>query len=277
MFLPANCIQITLVNSKGGYCRDSEVHLQIGNVNGHILRWNLVMIVSHSHRFIFFHNPKCAGTSFRDTLKPYHDDKFTFWGVYNAAYFNKEIDHTHLRLWEIQLQFPEIFSCFETYNSVIFVRNPYDRFLSALNEHLKKFQTHVDVAGMPTGQRIEIIQSFIDNILDVSRIKTDPRFIHFSPQIWFLKLDDRKIPRHVIPIGDDGTFLLKALAVLGLPNLHIPHHNPSPVDLTDVLKSPALVKFVQDFYAEDFEFFRGDRRLAGLVDMPASAPATSSG
>lgn len=94
--------------------------------------------------------------------------------------------------------------------------------------------------------------------------------------IWFLKLGDRTIPRHIIPIGDDGTFLLRALAVLGLPNLHVPHHNPSPVDLTDVLESPAPVKFVQDFYAEDFEFFRADRRLAGLVDMPARAPVASS-
>ena len=29
------------------------------------------MIVSHKHGFIFFHNPKCAGTSMRQALAPY--------------------------------------------------------------------------------------------------------------------------------------------------------------------------------------------------------------
>ncbi len=89
------------------------------------------MIVSHANRFIFFHNPKCAGTSFRDALKLYHDDGFNFWDIFHAPYFKNHIDHTHLRLWEIQAQFPHLFRCAESYNSVIFVRSAHARFLSA--------------------------------------------------------------------------------------------------------------------------------------------------
>ena len=82
------------------------------------------MIVCHARRFIFFHNPKCAGMSFRAALQPYHDDRFSFWGIYHAAYFRNAIDHSHLRLWELHALFPDIFRCTETYNSVIFVRKP---------------------------------------------------------------------------------------------------------------------------------------------------------
>jgi Sulfotransferase family len=152
------------------------------------------VIVSHTNRFIFFHNPKCAGTSFRDTLKPYHDDAFTFWGIFYAPYFKNHIDHTHLRLWEMQVQFPKIFACAESYNSVIFVRSPYARFLSAVNEHIKKFQPHIKLESMLPEQRVWVVEAFVRQDLTIARITTDWRFIHFSPQLWYLRLGDRRTP-----------------------------------------------------------------------------------
>ncbi|WP_158921201.1 sulfotransferase family 2 domain-containing protein [Acidisphaera sp. S103] len=223
------------------------------------------MIVSHANRFIFFHNPKCAGTSFRDMLKPYHDDPFTFWGIFHAPYFRNDIDHTHLRLWEMQAQFPKIFACTDTYNSVIFVRDPYARFLSAVNEHVKKFQPQIDLATMPAARRVEVVEALIQKLLSIANIMTNWRFIHFSPQLWYLRLGDRTVPRHIIPMGDDDTFVREALTVLGLPDLPMQHHNPSPIDLTPALASPIVTKFVREFYADDFAFLRSDERLTGLT------------
>ena len=173
---------------------------------------NHQVIVSHANRFIFFHNPKCAGTSFRDTLKSHHDDSFNFWGIFNAPYFKNNIDHTHLRLWELQAQFPRIFACAESYNSVIFVRNPSARFLSAVNEHMKKFQPQMNLTSMTPQQRAAVVEAFVRQVLTVARITTDWRFIHFSPQIWYLRLGDRVIPRHVIPMGSDDAFMREALS-----------------------------------------------------------------
>lgn len=223
------------------------------------------MIVSHANRFIFFHNPKCAGTSFRDTLRPYHDDKFTFWGIFHSPYFKNHIDHTHLRLWEMQAQFPQVFACAKSYNSVIFVRNPYARFLSAVNEQIKKFQPQINLAPMSPRQRVEVVEAFIRQGLSIARITTDWRFIHFSPQFWYLRLGDRAIPRHVIPMGSDDAFAREALSVLGLPDLPVPRHNPSPIDLTPALASPIVTGFVREFYADDFAYFRADARLAPLA------------
>lgn len=231
------------------------------------------MIVSHAQRFIFFHNPKCAGTSFRDMLKPYHDDSFSFWGVYYASYFKNHIDHTHLRLWEMQAQFPAIFQCTATYNSVIFVRSPYARFLAAVNEHIKKFQPQIDLPAMAPPQRVQVVEAFIRQMLAIARITTDWRFIHFSPQLWFLRLGDRVVPRHIIPMRGDGAFAREALSVLGLPELEMPHHNPSPVDLRPALASPVVQDFVRTFYADDFAFLRADPRLAPLAEPGIDDPA----
>ena len=223
------------------------------------------MIVSHANRFIFFHNPKCAGTSFRDTLKPYHDDGFTFWGIFYAPYFKNHIDHTHLRLWEMQAQFPHVFACAESYNSVIFVRNPYARFLSAVNEHIKKFQPQINLTPMSPEQRVKVVEAFVRQGLNIARITTDWRFIHFSPQLWYLRLGDRVIPRHIVPMGSDDAFTHEALSLLGLPDLPVPRHNPSPIDLTPALASPLVTWFVRDFYADDFAYLRADERLAPLA------------
>jgi hypothetical protein len=226
------------------------------------------MIVSHARKFIFFHNPKCAGTSFRDMLKPYHDDPFTFWGIFYAPYFKNHIDHTHLRLWEMQAQFPGIFQAADTYNSVIFVRNPYRRFLSAVSEHFKKFQPQIPLTGMPTDQQITVIEAFLRQVLTVAGITTNWRFIHFSPQLWFLCLGNRTIPRHIIPIEQGDGFMRRALSLLGLPELPIEHNNPSPIDLAAILASPVISGFVREFYADDFAYFRSDPALADLATEP---------
>jgi hypothetical protein len=223
------------------------------------------MIVSHAKKFIFFHNPKCAGTSFRDALKPWHDDPFTFWGIYPSAYFRNQLDHTHLRLWELRALFPRLADCAATYNSVIFVRNPHARFLSAVNEHMKKFQPQIDLAGMDDARRISVIEAFIQNGLTIARIMTDWRFIHFSPQTWFLRFGNDVIPRNIIPMHPGTNFMEEALATLNLPAIALPHHNPSPIDLTAALASPIVTNCIQSLYAEDFAYFTATPNFAALV------------
>ncbi len=176
------------------------------------------MIVSHARRVIFFHNPKCAGTSFRNALAAYHDDEVIFGGCSTPRKFKNDIDHTHLRLWEIRAQFPRIWSCVASYESVIFVRDPRARFLSAVNEHMKKFQAQIGLAAMSVDERVAVVEEFVRNVLTIGRVTTDWRFIHFSPQSWYLKIGDDQIPRHVIPMGADDAFARRATSALGCRN-----------------------------------------------------------
>lgn len=130
---------------------------------------------------------------------------------------------------------------------------------------MKKFQPQIDLATMAPQRRVEVVEALIQKVLTVANIMTNWRFIHFSPQLWFLRLGERTIPRHVIPMRNDDAFMREALAVLGLPDLAMPHHNPSPIDLTPALASPVVEKFVREFYADDFAFLRADERLACLA------------
>ena len=226
------------------------------------------MIVSHKHAFIFFHNPKCAGTSMREALAPHHDDPFSFWGIFEAPYFRNAIDHTHLRLWELQALFPSILEAARSYRSVILVRNPYRRFLSALDEHFKKFQAHAGLAGLPAAGQVKLVEHFIEETLTIGAITTDYRFIHFSPQTWFIVLGGRRVPGHVLAMDDQGEFAARAFACLGLPPRPLAIENRSRGTLAAVFQSEKIRDFVRRFYAMDFECFAADPDLRDLTRLP---------
>lgn len=227
-----------------------------------------LVIICHKHRFIFFHNPKCAGMSFRDVLKNYHDDQLSFYGIYNAPFFKNALDRGHLRLWELYALFPRVFDCATKYNSIILVRNPHARFLAAVNEYMKKFQPQLNLAVMEPPQRAKVVEEFITKVLHVSQITTNWQFVHFSPQIWFLQFGDRIVPKHIVPMSTTSSFAHAGFAALGLPDLEMPCINPSPVDLSAALQSPIVKKFVAEFYADDFAFLGASPSLAQLLEAP---------
>lgn len=225
------------------------------------------MIVSHAHQFIFFHNPKCAGTSLRGALARHHDDEVAFWGVFPATYFGNEVDYAHLRLWELQALFPRIVTAAETYRSVIFVRNPYQRFVSALAEHFQTFKLAGSLAVQSPEEQIRAVEMFIET-LDIRLIRSDWRYVHFSPQLWFIRLGNRQIPRHVLAVGDTGAFMTRAFECLGLDAEDVGRHNVARLNLKHALTSPKVAGFVRQFYALDFDFFGADPTLAHLTAPP---------
>jgi hypothetical protein len=226
------------------------------------------MIVSFSRNFIFFHNPKCAGSSFRAVIAEHHDDPFNFWGLHFAPYFRAELDFAHLRSWELIALFPQLAEVAANGNSLIFVRNPYLRFLSAFREYITRYHPEMGLETMGP----EALRSFVEHFLPeitVSRILADPRFVHFSPQIWFIRHGMRDIVRHVVPVGPQPGFMHLALNMLGLPFAPIGWENPAPFSLLDALASPRIVAFIGQLYEQDLAYFRAEPRLFSLADIPA--------
>jgi len=226
------------------------------------------MIVSHRRRFIFFHNPKCAGTSLRHVMQAEHDDPVIFRDIKPAPFLLNDLDHTHLRLWEIQLLYPQIIEAAQSYRSVILVRSPWRRFVSALDEHFKLFQPHVPLVSMSREQQIRAIEIFVEQGLLIGRITTNFRFVHFSPQLWFIRLGDRQVPGNVVPMDDSGDCMDLVFSCLGLPRLEVPKVNSSRIDLTHVLTSPRVAAFVRDFYAMDFWYLASVPALRHLTRPP---------
>jgi Sulfotransferase family len=227
------------------------------------------MIVSHARRFIFFHNPKCAGTSFRNALGPHHDDPFTFWGIFPAPHFRNELDHSHIRLWELQQLFPHLFACTETYASVIFVRSPWERFLSAIDEHFKKFQPQFGLHDLPAAEQARVVERFVETQLTIAHITTQWQFVHFSPQLWQIVIGEQIVPRAIIPMIEGTDYFGRAFAALRAPVAQVPWHNRSPTRLEHVLAAPKVDQFVRNFYALDLAFFEARPDLAPLARKAA--------
>jgi len=93
------------------------------------------MPVSHSHKAIFVHIPKTAGTSIEAVLGM-HGDKQDI-GV--VPYFNQELDYEHLYGRQMQHMTAQSIrtvlnddALFNSYFKFTVVRNPWDRLVSAL-------------------------------------------------------------------------------------------------------------------------------------------------
>jgi hypothetical protein len=93
------------------------------------------MPVSHSHKTIFVHIPKTAGTSIEAVLGM-HGDKHDI-GV--VPYFNQALDHEHLYGRQMQHMTAQAIRTvlnndvlFDSYFKFTVVRNPWDRLVSAL-------------------------------------------------------------------------------------------------------------------------------------------------
>lgn len=91
------------------------------------------MLISHSHRFIFFHVAKTAGLSVRDALQPYSEEPTEFKikrpprlraGQPNPFYAVWEALLIHARASDAQRQLPT--AIFDGYFKFAFVRNPWD-------------------------------------------------------------------------------------------------------------------------------------------------------
>lgn len=91
------------------------------------------MLISHSHRFIFFHVAKTAGLSVRNALQPYAEEPTKFKikrpsrlkaGLPNPFYNVWEALLIHAKASDAQKELPT--AIFDGYYKFAFVRNPWD-------------------------------------------------------------------------------------------------------------------------------------------------------
>jgi len=110
------------------------------------------MLISHSHRFIFFHVAKTAGLSVREALHPYTEEPTHFKirrppkqknGQLNPFYAVWEAALIHAKAGDAQRELPP--AIFDRYYKFAFVRNPWDWQVSMYHFILQE-PTHVRYA-----------------------------------------------------------------------------------------------------------------------------------
>ena len=87
------------------------------------------MIVDNERKVIYLHNPKCGGTFLRNLyIEKYGNTGATKWWQYYTHKYGTDLGHVTYN------DLPRFISEWEEYRITVMVRNPYNRFYSAVKE-----------------------------------------------------------------------------------------------------------------------------------------------
>lgn len=170
------------------------------------------MIICNKYRFIFVHNPKCAGQTVRFILHRFHDDHDFCSGVYDHPLLGA-VDHTHVTLETLREYFPGIFEKVEQYKTYAVIRDPYQRFISSVFQRLRQYEnvaTNAIGESELNGKIIEIIEN-----LQKKNGLCDITYAFFAKQVDFVELNGRRIVKNVYDISNINLLLQSISSLVG--------------------------------------------------------------
>ncbi len=221
------------------------------------------MIINHSHKFVFIHIPKAAGTTVTRALSEltrYCDQEIGGSGLGEAAqsYYAQRFGlRKHSRAEEVMKVMGR--DTYMSYFRFAFVRNPYTRLASAYH-FLKSWN------GLPERFRIELdrfadFESFLDSDLWTSAHPGRGPDAIFQPQARWLHSSGEESQLLVQVVGKTETLdtdLARILSRIGAPvaeSTGASRANRSPdYELPRVWK-PEWVERIQTEYRRDFKVF----------------------
>ncbi len=216
------------------------------------------MIVSDSEKFVFIHNPKCGGMTCHNALLKFdtRDNLFFEWRPVNQS--GKILDMAHITPFQMRKFFPRAFSEVSDYLKFTFVRNPYDRFFSAISQHLKLGTPHMRNAILNDESVFySVASSFARTSLKLHAVENDHKLVHFRPQVNFANIDGSRWADLVFHLEDTDA-LKKTDVAKWLPEMA---HRSNPTGLFSKggydhsrLGREAIC-VLNEFYARDFESF----------------------
>ena len=166
------------------------------------------MIISDRHSFAFVHIPKCGGTSVRHMLRGYSDQSIEFEGLMHHWdwgqrdwYLSNQVDLMHLPLQALERHFPAAFRRVASYRSFAVVRDPRDRFVSALRERMVRYANRELVDVSP-----RTISRVLDTVLRTLESGAEPwrrwQLVHFQRQRDYVELDGQRVVQRLYPLSE---------------------------------------------------------------------------
>ena len=151
------------------------------------------MIISDKHRFVFIHIPKCGGQSLRSLLKNFDDTNGAFTGKVEYHQKYGRMDFVHIPLFALRDSFPEIFEKIKRYNTFCTIREPYERFMSSLSQHLKKYGEK-PLHLLNQRETLSISKKIFEVLeKNPNDLPLPAEYIHFQRQCDYIFLDEKKI------------------------------------------------------------------------------------
>jgi len=201
-------------------------------------------MISHKHKFIFIHIPKCGGTSIERTLlKNENVTKITddVKQKYRVYYPYEGIQTQHRKIDQFK-DFRE-----KSYFTFTFVRNPWERFLSEYFYIKKKNGcrcNHFD-------KKFPTFKHFVKN----NGIKCC-YYAHNFPQIDFvLNANQNKLTNFVGRCEDMQYDFDYVCGKIGIPKIELPHRNPTKHKHYTEYYDDETKSIVAEKFAKDVEYF----------------------
>jgi hypothetical protein len=165
------------------------------------------MIISDEHRFAFVHIPKCAGTSVRKALRPIDETIGRFDCIAEHPQMGM-VNFGHLTLVDLAAYFPDQYAKVKAYRSVAIVRDPVDRFFSALFQRLREFKGYSQSEITP--QVIDAEAATLTRYLQSATGRLDLEYVHFNRQSDYVFNNNMRIVERVFALdrlGDAATYI----------------------------------------------------------------------
>lgn len=259
-------------------------------------------IISAQNNFVYVHIPKCAGMSIslglQSALADTSETDIWLEGEIIEHPVIGSIMPAHKPLQMLAEHFPNELRTYQESECFAVVRDPWQRFPSAVQQYLREFR-RVRMEEMSSAELDKEVMNII-SVMEERPIYPGVDYVHFLRQRDFLFLGNKKIIDHVYgieqitkmsehmsrvlnrrvdladrvntsapPVG----ILYKSLAKIGRSaKKGIPLSSykaikryirktftPKQVELPDVFKATHVVDFVKGFYADDIEIYRDAR------------------
>jgi hypothetical protein len=137
------------------------------------------MIISDRHKFAFVHIPKCAGTSVRKALRPIDAMNSAFDMIGRHPEMGM-VNYAHVTLADLSRYFPEEYRKVAEYRSVAIVRDPVDRFFSAIFQRLREFKGY-DQSRITAGVIDSEVAAVVDTLSSTAG-RLGLEYVHFNRQ-----------------------------------------------------------------------------------------------
>ena len=191
-------------------------------------------MISHKHKFIFVHIPKCGGTSI--------ESAFGCWKGKAAQkhYHVGNNSSQHHTCVEILKHFPDC----KDYFKFAFIRNPFDRLVSEYR-YIKSYNKNFNL-------------SFSDLCLDLDKNLRDYAYPYHDKSLCDYLLDNNnyEVVDFIGRLENFQSDFDKICQIIGMPSITLPHHMKTSKSkhYTEYYDNETR-EIVSEKYAKDIEYF----------------------